>query len=168
MSFSRATKNLAGFLVFESQNPPLKRRVFGFISPVTLEKLSVRSKSTFSQFIRHRHKPWKSLLFLNHNTYAMKRIFVLLLIPLLFHAQSQNPEQRVESTIKAVTLYLDGAEINQQKALNLNAGITSVVFTNLSSKLIPKSIQVNLGEGISVLSVSEKLNFLSTSAETNN
>gem|GEM_PF-4088747 len=98
----------------------------------------------------------------------MKRIFVLLLIPLLFHAQSQNPEQRVESTIKAVTLYLDGAEINQQKALNLNAGITSVVFTNLSSKLIPKSIQVNLGEGISVLSVSEKLNFLSTSAETNN
>ncbi|MEO6302160.1 MAG: DUF4139 domain-containing protein, partial [Bacteroidia bacterium] len=43
---------------------------------------------------------------------------------------------------------------------------TQVVFTNLSSKLIPKSIQVNVGESISVLSVSEKLNFLSLNAES--
>ncbi|MBA2612289.1 MAG: DUF4139 domain-containing protein [Bacteroidetes bacterium] len=95
-----------------------------------------------------------------------KNIFYFLVIPFLGFSQIQNPEQRIETPIKAVTLYLDGAEVNQQKQINLNAGITSVVFTNLSSKLIPKSIQVNVGENISVLSVSEKLNFLSLNAES--
>ena len=97
----------------------------------------------------------------------MKKIlFCLIAIPFLGSAQTQNPEQRVETPVKAVTLYLDGAEVNQQKTVNLNAGITQVVFTNLSSKLIPKSIQVNVGESISVLSISEKLNFLSLNAES--
>ena len=96
----------------------------------------------------------------------MKNIFYLLAIPFFGFSQAQNPEQRIETPIKAVTLYLDGAEINQQKSVILNPGITSVVFTNLSSKLIPKSIQVNVGEGISILSVSEKLNFLSLNAES--
>lgn len=93
-------------------------------------------------------------------------IFYLLVLPFLGFSQVQNPEQRVETTIKAVTLYLDGAEVNQQKQVNLSVGITSVVFTNLSSKLIPKSIQVNVGEAVSVLSVTEKLNFLSLNAES--
>lgn len=93
-------------------------------------------------------------------------LFLLITIPFFGLSQVQNPEQRIETPVKAVTLYLDGAEINQQKTVNLNAGITSVVFTDLSSKLIPKSIQVNVSEGVSVLSVSEKLNFLSVNAES--
>lgn len=97
----------------------------------------------------------------------MKKIlFCLITFPFLGSAQTQNPEQRIETSVKAVTLYLDGAEVNQQKTVNLNAGITQVVFTNLSSKLIPKSIQVNVGEGVNVLSISEKLNFLSLNAES--
>ncbi len=97
----------------------------------------------------------------------MKKIlFCLIAFPFLGISQTQNPEQRIETPVKAVTLYLDGAELNQQKTVNLNAGITQVVFTNLSSKLIPKSIQVNVGEGVSVLSISEKLNFLSLNAES--
>lgn len=96
----------------------------------------------------------------------MKQFFYLALLPLLSVSQTQNPEQRIETPVKAVTLHLDGAEINQQKTVNLNAGITSVVFTNLSSKLIPKSIRVNVGEAVSVLSVSEKLNFLDLNAES--
>ncbi len=96
----------------------------------------------------------------------MKKLIFFLIIPFTGISQTQNPEQRIEAPIKAVTLYLDGAEVNQIKQVNLNAGITQVVFTNLSSKLIPKSIQVNVGESISVLSVSEKLNFLSLNAES--
>ncbi|MDX2172172.1 MAG: DUF4139 domain-containing protein [Bacteroidota bacterium] len=96
----------------------------------------------------------------------MKKLLFFLFLPVIGFSQTQNPEQRVETPIKAVTLYLDGAEVNQQKQVNLNAGITSVVFTNLSSKLIPKSIQVNVGEGVSVLSVTEKLNFLTQTIES--
>jgi hypothetical protein len=52
------------------------------------------------------------------------------MIPYFGISQLQNPEQKLETPVKAVTLYLDDAEINQKKAVNLNAGITSVVFTN--------------------------------------
>lgn len=96
----------------------------------------------------------------------MKKILCLLLFPFLAYSQNSNPEQRIEAPVKAVTLYLDGAEVSQQKSVQLNAGITSVVFTGLSSKLIPKSIQVNVSEGVSVLSISEKLNFLSAATES--
>jgi len=95
----------------------------------------------------------------------MKLLLCLLLIPFLGLAQTQNPELRIETPVKAVTLFLEGAEVSQQKQINLNAGITQVVFTNLSSKLIPKSIQVDVGEGVNVLSITEKLNFLSTGTE---
>lgn len=53
-----------------------------------------------------------------------------LMIPYFGISQLQNPEQKLETPVKAVTLYLDDAEINQKKAVDLNAGITSVVFTN--------------------------------------
>lgn len=96
----------------------------------------------------------------------MKNLICLLMLPVLAWAQSSNPEQRIETPVKAVTLYLDGAEVSQMKTVSLNAGVTSLVFTNLSSKLIPKSIQVNAGEGVSVLSVSEKLNFLNTGVDS--
>ena len=74
-------------------------------------------------------------------------------------SQAQNLEQRGETAIKAVTLYLEGAEVNQQKQVNLNAGITFVVFANLSSKFIPKSIKVNVGKGVSVLRLIFQFNF---------
>lgn len=96
----------------------------------------------------------------------MKTLLCTLFIPLFGMSQISNLQQRVESPIRAVTLYLDGAEINQQKTIDLNAGITSVVFTNLSSRLIPKSIQVNVGERVRVLSASEKLNFLKGYSES--
>ena len=39
----------------------------------------------------------------------MKNIFYLLTIPFFGFSQAQNPEQRIETPIKAVTIYLDGA-----------------------------------------------------------
>lgn len=97
----------------------------------------------------------------------MKIIFCIVLLPLLTLAQNSNPEQRIETPVRAVTLYLDGAEVSQQKTINLNPGTTAVVFTNLSSKLVPKSIQVNVDESVSVLSVSSRLNFLNAVSENN-
>lgn len=74
-------------------------------------------------------------------------------------AQNNEPLS-VSAPVKSVILYLDGAEVTQNKQLNINAGRTLVAFTGLSPKLIPKSIQVNVGNEITVLSVSDKINFL--------
>ena len=96
----------------------------------------------------------------------MKKITLLFLLPLLGLAQIQNPEQRIETPVKAVTLFLEGAEVHQQKQISLSEGVTQVVFTNLSSKLIPKSIQLNVEGAVKILSITERLNFLSSSNES--
>ncbi|MGZ3885601.1 MAG: mucoidy inhibitor MuiA family protein, partial [Bacteroidia bacterium] len=78
-----------------------------------------------------------------------------------FSARAQNNDAIMVSTpVKSVILYLDGAEVTQNKQVPLNAGRTLVTFTGLSPKLIPKSIQVNVGSELLVLSVTDKINFL--------
>lgn len=80
---------------------------------------------------------------------------------------AQNNENiQVKTPVKAVTLYLDGAEIAQSKPVTLNPGRSMITFVGLSPKLISKSIQVNVGTDVVVLSVSDKINFLNTSKET--
>lgn len=84
-----------------------------------------------------------------------------------FAAKSQNNEnQQINAPVKSVILYLDGAEVSQSKQVNLNAGRTVLTFTGLSPKLISKSIQVNVGNDVIVLSVSDKINFLTEQIET--
>ncbi|MBK7816997.1 MAG: mucoidy inhibitor MuiA family protein [Sphingobacteriaceae bacterium] len=89
-------------------------------------------------------------------------IVSLSLVTLFLNTLAQSSEDvRVNVPIKSVILYLDGAEVSQTKNMTVNAGRTMVVFTGLSPKLISKSIQVNVGNGAAVLSVSDKINFLS-------
>jgi uncharacterized protein (TIGR02231 family) len=89
------------------------------------------------------------------------------LVTLFFTANSQNvTDVPVSAPVKSVILYLDGAEVSQSKALSLNAGRSLITFTGLSPKLISKSIQVNVGSEVVVLSVSDKINFLTENTET--
>lgn len=74
-------------------------------------------------------------------------------------AQTRETVQ-VKTPVKSVILYLDGAEVSQSKQVHLNPGYTAIVFSDLSPKLISKSIQVNVGPEVTVLSVSDKINFL--------
>ncbi|MDZ4663266.1 MAG: DUF4139 domain-containing protein [Bacteroidota bacterium] len=90
-----------------------------------------------------------------------KSIITLSLIALFSYTHAQSTEDvRVNVAVKSVILYLDGAEVSQTKNLSVNAGRTMVIFTGLSPKLISKSIQVNVNNGATVLSVSDKINFL--------
>ncbi|MCE3225614.1 MAG: hypothetical protein K0S32_165 [Bacteroidetes bacterium] len=97
----------------------------------------------------------------------MKKILIVAGLLCFGIAVSQNVENvQVKTPVKSVTLYLDGAEVAQAKQVNLNAGRTLITFTGLSPKLISKSIQVNVAPDVTVLSVSDKINFLSESKET--
>jgi uncharacterized protein (TIGR02231 family) len=96
-----------------------------------------------------------------------RNLFVIISATLFSCSFAQNTESlTVKTNVKSVILYLDGAEINQSKQVNLNAGRTLVIFTGLSPKLISKSIQINVGSEVTVLSVSDKINFLSEERET--
>lgn len=96
----------------------------------------------------------------------MKSFFICLtLFPFITSAQ-QNDEIKVKTPVSSVILYLDGAEVSQSKQVALNPGRTTVTFTGLSPKLISKSIQINTGSDVTILSVSDKINFLNTRKET--
>jgi uncharacterized protein (TIGR02231 family) len=95
-----------------------------------------------------------------------KSFFVILTMYTAIAFGQTTETVQVKTTVKSVILYLDGAEIYQSKQLNLNAGRTIVVFTGLSPKLISKSIQVNVNPEVTVLSVSDKINFLSEQKDT--
>ena len=98
----------------------------------------------------------------------MKHIFSTLLalsITNLF-ATTGDPEQRIKAPVESVVIYLDGAEVNQSKTVTLEAGRNTIIFTGISTRLVSKSIQINAGVDASILSISDKINYLSATAET--
>lgn len=81
---------------------------------------------------------------------------------------SANPDeskQEINSPVKSVILYLDGAEVTHNAQANLTVGRNKIIFTGLSPKLVSKSVQVNVSNDVSILSVTDKLNYLSKREE---
>lgn len=97
-------------------------------------------------------------------------LVLLLLFPGLWslRAQSaQDPTVLSESKIDSVRLYLDGAEVFRSENLVLQPGRNYFVFTGLSSKLYPNSLQFTSGsDQVRVLSINSKTNFLERRTES--
>lgn len=94
----------------------------------------------------------------------MKRNFRPTLLALLFvapaFAGSEDKEVKIDAPIKSVTVYLTGAEVLHNKQVSLDPGRNSIVFTGLSSKLIPKSIQFTATGDVSILSITNRIDYL--------
>ncbi len=83
---------------------------------------------------------------------------VCLLTALVITAQEKP--KNVKSKIKAVTVFLSGAQITNQAEVQLPSGASTIVFEDLTANINPQSIQVK-GEGnFSILSVTHQLNYL--------
>ena len=79
---------------------------------------------------------------------------------------ADDPKQEINSPVKSVILYLTGAEATHNAQVNLSAGRNKIVFTGLSANLVSKSVQVNVPDDVSILSVSDKFNYLSKQEES--
>jgi hypothetical protein len=100
----------------------------------------------------------------------MKKIILIALFGLILVPHSplyaQSSMTPVESEISSVKLHLDGAEIFRNVSLNLKKGRNQFVFSGLSSKLYPQTVQLMsaveaaLGGGPEIVSISSKTNFL--------
>ncbi|HXB39611.1 MAG TPA: DUF4139 domain-containing protein [Bacteroidia bacterium] len=75
-------------------------------------------------------------------------------------------EQRLKVPVESVVVYLDGSEITQSKSVILEAGRNTLVFTGISSRLLSKSVQINAGLDVSILSISDKINYMNMAVET--
>jgi len=85
-------------------------------------------------------------------------VFALLFLQVITFAQEQTIQ--ITPVVQSAVVYLDGAELYQNKQVNLNAGRTQITFNGISSKVISKSIQVTASGDVNILSVTDKLNFI--------
>ena len=85
---------------------------------------------------------------------------------LILSAQNNDNEQRIKAPVESAVVYLDGAEVTHNKTITLEAGRNSIIFVGISSHLISKSKQINVGSDASILSISDKINYLNSSVET--
>lgn len=100
----------------------------------------------------------------------MRKIFLLFLIGIMLNPVSgmygQSSMKQIESKISSVKLHLDGAEIFRTVSLNLKQGRNHFVFSGLSSKLYPQTVQLMptaeevASGGPEIVSITSKTNFL--------
>ncbi len=88
----------------------------------------------------------------------LKKVLVLLMLPLIASAQTQSIPAK--STIKTVTVFLTGAQIERDASVSLPAGVSEVVFTDLSNDINQQSIQVKGDGAFTILSVTKQSNYL--------
>ncbi|MBL6449811.1 mucoidy inhibitor MuiA family protein [Fulvivirga sp. 29W222] len=91
----------------------------------------------------------------------MKLISTLVLLFSSLWVFSQGEEQLVSSKISEVTVYLQGAQVTRTFDASTPSGNTTLVIGNLPVNIRERSIQIKaLNEGVKVLAVSGRLNYL--------
>lgn len=79
-------------------------------------------------------------------------------------AQNENTVL-INSKIKNITVYIDGAEISETANLNLAKGRNLLIFKNISSQLVENTVRVSTDNAVNVLSISSKIDYLTQETE---
>ena len=86
----------------------------------------------------------------------MKQVLLfLILFPILLLGADKTP-----SKIKAVTVFLNSAEVSRTASFQLKEGTTELIFNGLSPKIDESSIQISGLKGVSILSIAYDINYL--------
>lgn len=91
----------------------------------------------------------------------MKKISILLLFLSSLTIQAQEiPKKEIKSEIDEVTVFINGAQINRAKDIELNKGTVLLKFIGLSPFIDAKSIQLKANGDLNVLAINFQKNFL--------
>lgn len=99
-----------------------------------------------------------------------EKFYYLILVGILFPLSifSQETEKEINASIEEVRIHLQGAEIIRADQITLPKGKHKLVFTGLSPKMNPSSIQISTEGGeVNMLSTTSRINFLKDKKETN-
>lgn len=97
----------------------------------------------------------------------IKLIWLTVFVGLVSGTGFAQKMQRVESKLKQVTLYRNGAEVTRKTALSLEPGLHELVFPNLSSSLDKESIRLSGLGDLTVLSILTRSNYNKESEREN-
>ena len=90
----------------------------------------------------------------------MRYLKLLVCLLIMQPAFAQIQEHTVESKIESVKIYLQGAEVIRTKAISLKTGKHRLILSGLSPNINAQSIQVTSSKNTSILSITNKTNFL--------
>lgn len=90
---------------------------------------------------------------------TMKKLLFLLLVSPQLLLAGEN-EQRIEAPLRSATVYLNGAELVHKKQISLQPGRNELKFVGITSRMIPKSIQFVATGPVSLLAISNRIDYL--------
>jgi uncharacterized protein (TIGR02231 family) len=98
------------------------------------------------------------LRFIQNSAFSYLLVILCAFVPLWL--QAAENEQRTPSTITNVTVFLNQAQVTRVAKVNLQAGVTNLVFDKVSPFINLNSIQVKTENNVTLLSVSQRNNYL--------
>lgn len=90
----------------------------------------------------------------------MKKLISIITLLFPFAVQSQIKENSIDSKIKDVTVFFNGAQITRVASVTLNPGTNILKFDKLSYYIDPNSVQVEGSNKYTIVSVNHKNNYL--------
>jgi hypothetical protein len=90
-----------------------------------------------------------------------RKLLFLLLLLTAFNAQSQDfPQQKVDSKIEKVTVFLNGAQVQRSASVTLPVGKSEIILRGLTPNLEQQSVVVKGDGDFTIVSVKPQMNFL--------
>lgn len=96
----------------------------------------------------------------------MKKTFLFTLLLAIFVSLQAQTEKEITSTIKKVTLYTQGAQIESSASLSLQQGASTIKVTKLSPYIRPESIRIEGDGTYTILSVQHQNDYLNQLARS--
>jgi len=88
----------------------------------------------------------------------MKNLILPAVLLIAFAAHATN-EKKVKSTVKNVTVFTQGAQVFRTSSVNLNPGVTDLVFSGISPFINPTSVQAGGKGDFIVLEVKHNIKY---------
>jgi uncharacterized protein (TIGR02231 family) len=86
----------------------------------------------------------------------LKTFLLVLLTAQIAFSQST---QTLKTTVKTATVFTQGAQLFSKQTVTLGAGVTNLIFENVSPNLMEKSLQASAGGGLVIMDVRYNLQF---------
>ncbi len=93
----------------------------------------------------------------------MKKLILSICAIVFSVAVYAGNQKDAPSGIKNVTVYLQGAQVTRESSLFLQKGKTTLLFKALPATLSPESIQVNASDNVTIISVTQNIDYLNKS-----
>src|ERR1044071_2898663 len=90
----------------------------------------------------------------------MKNLFTVILLSIAATVFAQPSERKINSQVKEVTVFLQGAQVTRTSTVEVKPGASTLVLPGTSPHVQENSIQVEGNQGVKILGVSFRVNYL--------